>query len=868
MQISRKQKFALDLLDRDNVNELLIGGSAGGSKSLCMCLMMINLCRRYPGAVLFLGRKTLQSLKRTTLATLLTQVHPMANLAPDEFALRIQDSELIYSNGSKILFGELDKNPSDPDFARIGSLEIDCAFIDEAGEISIEAKNAIKSRVGRGVMAKLYGIPGKVISSCNPSFNFLRSEYYEPYIKLGGGDYQEWQINTITVRGKELPSYRAFLRMSAYDNPFLPKSYIDNLRSLPDRERKRLLDGNWNYADDENTLFSSALLDRATSFSNLESSEKFKKFIGVDVSDKGTDATVFTLIDNGIVVTQHRSRVQMNWDQKSELPISRLIADELIEFAQKNGFTPQFARHIAVECNGIGAACLPPGEFVSTTTGLKQIEKITSDDTLISVDGNETKIEQFLQYDYNGEVYAVSVYGDYRPTRFTGEHPILVSDIKIGLNEERHREIQNISERWVKAENLKNEMYLREKIPYTSEKPIPDFSKYNYCKSPNRYPTKSEQIELNDILAKDDFWWLVGYWLGDGWAQHPKSGKNEVHFCFNREQLYFQDKIDKLASLLHRKPTHYTKPSIENTVIRCTNFANFIVDEFGEKAHGKKIPEWVKYLNKNRKLQLLQGFFDSDGSNGVYMSKGKPTYKISFSSCNDGLLRGLQDLLLSLGYLSSLAKHTKHDGFKPGETAYTLVLGEDVSLSLRNDFPDKNDVKLADIQEAHTPRLENRTYHSFIRDGYVYRRIKQIDIEEFTGKVYNFATDSDTYMCGHIPTHNCRDALKERGWYFSEYIATHKSRSQNYYQMMLDFDTGELKLMHDLLGLDELRKQLTAHTYEMNNQEPSVVKKEKLKQVLGHSPDEADSLMIANYCRNLISNPQNDPKRNANRILF
>ena len=69
-------------------------------------------------------------------------------------------------------------------------------------------------------------------------------------------------------------------------------------------------------------------------------------------------------------------------------------------------------------------------------------------------------------------------------------------------------------------------------------------------------------------------------------------------------------------------------------------------------------------------------------------------------------------------------------------------------------------------------------------------------------------------------------------------------------------------------AVDELRKELTAHTYEMNNQIPDVVKKEKIKQMIGHSPDEADSLMIANHVRNLIKNPQNDPHRNANRILF
>ena len=470
MRISRKQQFALKLLDRPDVNELLLGGSAGGSKSVLMCLMMMTLCRKYPGVRLFLGRKTLQSLKKSTLATLFGKVHSLLDITEHEFELHSQDNEIIYENGSRIIYGELDKTPADPDFARIGSLELDCAFIDEAGEITVEAKNAIKSRVGRGVMADKYGIPGKVIASCNPSRNFLRQEYYDPYVKLGGGGYQEWAIGKVEVNGEKVNSYRAFLRMSVFDNPFIAESYIDTLKSLPPREQKRLLWGNWDYVDEDDSLFSSSLIDRSITYDEPMRGEKFGKFIGVDVSDKGGDHTVFTLIDNGVVVAQKVSSVQMNWDTKSEQPISRLLADELIMFAQQNGFTISQAKHIAIECNGVG----------------------------------------------------------------------------VGI----------------------------------------------------------------------------------------------------------------------------------------------------------------------------------------------------------------------------------------------------------------------------------------------------------------------------------RDMMKERGWYITEYIATHKSRSKNYYQMMLDFDSGALKIRHDLRGLDEIRKQLLAHTFEMVNQEPSVIKKDKIKQVLGRSPDEADSLMIANYCRNWIQNPENDPRRNQNRIGF
>ena len=331
------------------------------SKTFTMAIMVLLTIRQYPGCRLFVGRKTLKSLRQSFIQTLLGQVHKMFNLVEDQdFNYSAQLGEIKYNNGSTVIFGELMKNPSDPDFSRFGSLELDMAFIEEAGEVTLEAKNAIRSRVGRGIMAKEHSLPGKLVLSGNPSQNFLRTEYYDPYMELGGGEYQSWVIGETVIRPdkkkvpKKVPMKRCFLRMSVYQNPFIPQSYIDTLKTLPRRERKRLLDGDWDYADDDSSLFKSGLIDKAITYELPQSSENFNKVIGVDVSDAGRDRTVFSLIDNGVLVTQKCSNVQMNWDRKSEEPLSYLIANELIEFAQRNGFQQVNAKNIAVESNGVG----------------------------------------------------------------------------------------------------------------------------------------------------------------------------------------------------------------------------------------------------------------------------------------------------------------------------------------------------------------------------------------------------------------------------------------------------------------------------------------------------------------------------------
>lgn len=361
LTISDKQRHAIGLLENPSAVEIFMGGSGGGSKTFTMAIMVLLTIRQYPGCRLFVGRKTLKSLRQSFIQTLLGQVHKMFNLVEDQdFNYSAQLGEIKYNNGSTVIFGELMKNPSDPDFSRFGSLELDMAFIEEAGEVTLEAKNAIRSRVGRGIMAKEHSLPGKLVLSGNPSQNFLRTEYYDPYMELGGGEYQSWIIGETVIRPdkkkvpKKVPMKRCFLRMSVYQNPFIPQSYIDTLKTLPRRERKRLLDGDWDYADDDSSLFKSGLIDKAITYELPQPSENFNKVIGVDVSDAGRDRTVFSLIDNGVLVTQKCSDVQMNWDRKSEEPLSYLIANELIEFAQRNGFQQVNAKNIAVESNGVG----------------------------------------------------------------------------------------------------------------------------------------------------------------------------------------------------------------------------------------------------------------------------------------------------------------------------------------------------------------------------------------------------------------------------------------------------------------------------------------------------------------------------------
>ncbi len=308
--------------------------------------------KKYPGTRWGLARKELKSLKQTTLATLISKVHRSLGISENDYKLNLLDSTLEYTNGSQILLLDLTAKPSDPEMESLGSLELTGAFVDEVGEVNKKAFVTLSSRVNRW-LNKEYGITGKVVASCNPSPGFVRQDYYDKYEELGGGRIQKWKSGKVWVNGEKIDAYSTYIRSTVLDNPFIDENYIEGLKRLPPQEKKRLLDGDWNYLDEDDSLFPMALVDKMMVYEVPENEDgKFNKYIGVDPSDSGKDDTVFTLVEEGVITKQ----LEVKSPQGKDDAIGFYIAGKLIQFAEKNGFSKPIARNILVEGNGIGAS--------------------------------------------------------------------------------------------------------------------------------------------------------------------------------------------------------------------------------------------------------------------------------------------------------------------------------------------------------------------------------------------------------------------------------------------------------------------------------------------------------------------------------
>ena len=272
--LTDKQREAWNFLQDSEVREVLFGGGAGGGKTYLGCLWLLDQCLRHRGSRWLMGRAVAKHLKQSTLRSFFEVSKSEGLLPKQDYLYRATDGQILFENGSEILIRDLATNPSDPFFDCLGGLEITGAFIDEANQIDLRAKNVLLSRM----RYKLddFGIPPKLLMTCNPAQNWVYSEFYKPW------------------RDGKLPPERRFVQALATENDFLSQFYLQTLDKLDANTRRRLYLGEWEYDDDRCRLFDRKDLEDAFHNNFLSSGEGY---LTVDVARFGRDRSVIGIWD-------------------------------------------------------------------------------------------------------------------------------------------------------------------------------------------------------------------------------------------------------------------------------------------------------------------------------------------------------------------------------------------------------------------------------------------------------------------------------------------------------------------------------------------------------------------------------------------
>ena len=71
MELSKKQSYVLEVLERPDITEVLAGGGVYGGKSRLGSFWLLKYSLMFPGSRWLMGRHELSRLKETTLVTFL-----------------------------------------------------------------------------------------------------------------------------------------------------------------------------------------------------------------------------------------------------------------------------------------------------------------------------------------------------------------------------------------------------------------------------------------------------------------------------------------------------------------------------------------------------------------------------------------------------------------------------------------------------------------------------------------------------------------------------------------------------------------------------------------------------------------------------
>ncbi len=255
----------------------------------------------------------------------------MYGLNPDKhWTYNGQDHVVKFYNGSQIILMDLADLPSDPEFQRFGSIELTDAFVDEAGEVSQKCIDILSSRL----RYKLINDKPKLLMTCNPHKGWLYNEFFD------------------AQRNGTIRKDRRFIQALPTDNPHVSEVYLESLQMLPIIDRKRLLEGDWDYDETKDRIYEYDDLLRCFRLPNNDKSNN-DKFITADIARMGNDRTVIVLW-NGLhaekfIVLKHKpiNEVVDTIRQLSEsngVRLSNVLCDEdgigggVVDFMKCKGF--------------------------------------------------------------------------------------------------------------------------------------------------------------------------------------------------------------------------------------------------------------------------------------------------------------------------------------------------------------------------------------------------------------------------------------------------------------------------------------------------------------------------------------------------
>lgn len=369
-----------------------------------------------------------------------------------------------------------------------------------------------------------------------------------------------------------------------------------------------------------------------------------------------------------------------------------------------------------------GFPCFIAGTPVLTESGYKPIESVTLDDKLVTHTGKIQSIVNLQRKICSGLLYDIRLKYHPEVISSTEEHPYYVRQrVQTWNNAVRKYEYSFGAPCWKRANEITSSDFFGMVI--NSESKIPTFSVERKINK-----TTSETLSLP--LDKKEHWYLMGYFVGDGWIQDSaKANGNCAHMIRfainNKDEEEVVERLQKVLPITDKKcDTGLCKK------FGCADLLwHTIFKEFGKYASGKRIPEWVQDAPPELLQEFVNGYVKADG---CFLSYGR----MRIATVSQDLALGLQRVLLKLGHLFGVNKTVR-----PKECT---IQGRVVSQ--------------LDTYAVEGLLEKKRNGCGFIEGSYAWFPSSSITTRSVVDvPVYNFEVDVDnSYVVMNTIVHNCQ----------------------------------------------------------------------------------------------------------------
>lgn len=339
-----------------------------------------------------------------------------------------------------------------------------------------------------------------------------------------------------------------------------------------------------------------------------------------------------------------------------------LIVADYITWARKN--------KISV---GEGRGCLTGDTKVLTINGFSSLDSIKINDIVFSHTGKKQKVLNTFKFDVSKEkILKIKTNHSFNDISLTKNHKLFAtkaveSQQYIRLLKNNSKSINSVrryesfkSPQWIKAQDLKvNDLiYTTFPIRNNLSLELPKHFNIKFSSTSNSHLDKECNIEVDN-----DFMYLLGRFVGDGWIRYPDKMKKydgyALGIAFNSNDVESINKFSNYFSNLGLKVCKYkhTKKNLIQLLVHNKSLVNILRDFFPDyknTSNTKHLPYFFRQLNEEQLKFIILGVIDSDGFKKEKSRAGNIVNRISIDSTSYRLICELKELLLYLKTKSSI----------------------------------------------------------------------------------------------------------------------------------------------------------------------------------------------------------------------